>query len=277
VGALHKITEKQGATDVLRHRILTGVYAAGDSLPGERELSEELGISRLTLRSAIAHLESEGLLRAVHGSGTRVLAYRETGGVDLLSHLGQLALSGQIPGGLDVFAGLLELRRAVAIDAVALAAERASEEELRAMRDHIAKQKTLLGDPRAFMLADLGFARLIVRATRNLSFELLFNSVVRTATNTAGLELAFIANARTTLAIYERLLDRMERRDSARARATAERLLHRLDRSTIDAIALFLGSPSGSEPAKSEPMAEPAKKKLTTKMAKKTSPKRRRR
>jgi DNA-binding FadR family transcriptional regulator len=231
------------AADAIRLRILTGRYLAGQSLPGERELSDELGVSRLTLRSAIAHLEAEGLLRAVHGSGTRVLDFRQTGGLDLFGHLAALVLSGAaVPGGLDLFASLMELRRAVAIEAVGLATERASADELRAMRNHVGAMSALLGDSHAFMVADLAFARLIVRATGNLAYELLFNSVVRTVEGNRGVELAFFANANATLAVYARLLDRMEARDHERARATAARLLHRLDRTTVDALTMFLAA-----------------------------------
>jgi GntR family transcriptional regulator, transcriptional repressor for pyruvate dehydrogenase complex len=224
--------------------ILLGQLRPGQLLAGERELSETLGVSRLTLRSAIATLEAEGLVRPVHGSGTRVLDHRESGGVDLLGHLAQLALTGApIPGGLDVLASLLELRRAVAVEAVGLATERATARELEDMRTHVATMRGHLADPSAFMHEDLVFARLIVRATKNLAFELLFNTVVRTVEGNPGVELAFFANAPVTLQVYERLLDRMQSRDAERARQTASRLLHRLDRTTVDAIARFAPPP----------------------------------
>ena len=101
-------------------------------------------------------------------------------------------------------------------------------------------QEQLLSDAHAFMVADLAFARMIVRATNNLAFELLFNTVVRTVEGNPGIEMAFFANAKVTLAVYRRLLDRMESRDADRARATASRLLDRMDRSTIAALAPFL-------------------------------------
>ncbi len=227
----------QEVTDALRRRILRGELAPGAALPGERDLAEELGVSRLTLRSAIAHLESEGLLRPVHGSGTRVLDYRESGGVDLLGPLAHTALAERdIPGGLEVLASLLELRRAVAVEVIGLAADRATVEEMRAMRAHVALLATQILDARAFMHADLAFARMLVRATNNIAFELLFNTVVRTVEQHPGFEIAFYANAPATLAVYGRLLDRIEARDASRARATASRLLARLDRTTIDAL-----------------------------------------
>ena len=236
------------AADELRQRILTGTYRAGSTLPGERELSEQLGVSRLTLRSAIAHLEAEGLLRPVHGSGTRVLDYRENGGVDLLGYLAQLAMEGRLVP-TEILADLLELRRAVAIEAVGLACERANAAEIADMRAHVARQAELLDQPRAFMQSDVAFARLVVRATHNLAFELIFNTVARTIESNAGLELAYFANARQSIAVYGRLLDVVERRDAKRARQLAERLLTRLDRTTLARIAvLFEGA--------AEPLAE---------------------
>ena len=250
----------EGVADTIRRAILTGGYRAGQRLPAERELSEELGVSRLTLRAALARLETEGLLKPMHGSGTVVLDYREHGGVDLLGHLAQLALGGAaIEGGLDVFASLLELRRAVAIEALGLAAERATPEELRAMRDHVDMLEKLLGDSHAFMVADLAFARMIVRATRNLAFELLFNTVVRTVEGNPAMELAFFANAATTVKIYRRLLDQMDARGADRARATASRLLHRLDRTTIDALTLFFAAGAAARAAAPEPPEAPTR------------------
>lgn len=233
------------AADRIREGILTGTYRPGTSLPGERELSETLGVSRLTLRSALAHLEAEGLVRPLHGSGTRVLDYREHGGVDLLGYLARLAFEGRIVP-VDVLGDLLELRRAVAVEAVGLAAERASDDQIRAMREHVAMQAELLDQPRAFMIADLGFARLVVRSTHNLAFELIFNTVARTAESNAALELAFFANAPQTLRVYARLLDIVERRKAERARRATAALLDRLDRTTLSRVAAFLGAPESA-------------------------------
>jgi GntR family transcriptional repressor for pyruvate dehydrogenase complex len=259
----------------LRKRILTGVYRVGQSLPGERDLATELEVSRLTLRSAISHLEAEGLVRAEHGKGTRILDHRESGGLDLFGHLASMVLSGQpVPGGLDLFSSLMELRRAVAVEAVGLATERASADELADLREHVRQLGKLTTDAHAFMEKDLAFARKIVRATKNLAFELLFNSVVRTVEGHPGIELAFFANAAATTLVYGRLLDRMEARDAERARATASRLLYRLDRTTTDALSTLLvmqaampvapaPTPAAAKPAAAKPKKNSAKKNPT--------------
>jgi GntR family transcriptional regulator, transcriptional repressor for pyruvate dehydrogenase complex len=56
------------ATEAISSRILHGELAAGDRLPTERELVEQLGVSRTVLREALSSLEALGLLET---RGTR--------------------------------------------------------------------------------------------------------------------------------------------------------------------------------------------------------------
>jgi GntR family transcriptional repressor for pyruvate dehydrogenase complex len=56
------------ATEAISSRILHGQLAAGDRLPTERELVEQLGVSRTVLREALSSLEALGLLET---RGTR--------------------------------------------------------------------------------------------------------------------------------------------------------------------------------------------------------------
>ena len=132
---VRKTTAVDEVADGVRSRILGGTLLAGTDLPAERELCEELGVSRLTLRAAITRLEGEGLLRPKHGSGTRVLDYRETGGLDLIGYLARYSLEGgRVP--VALLADLLEVRRSLAVEVVGLVAERASASELVMLRAH---------------------------------------------------------------------------------------------------------------------------------------------
>ena len=52
--------------------ILRGILRPGERLPAERELAERLGVSRPSLRDAVAHLQSAGLLSTKAGAGIYV-------------------------------------------------------------------------------------------------------------------------------------------------------------------------------------------------------------
>lgn len=52
--------------------ILRGILRPGERLPGERELAERMGVSRPSLREAVAELQADGLITARAGSGIYV-------------------------------------------------------------------------------------------------------------------------------------------------------------------------------------------------------------
>ena len=64
------------AAQSLRRRLADEPWAAGDRLPSEPTLAKELGVSRVSVRAALAQLETEGLVNRRHGSGTFVNSVR---------------------------------------------------------------------------------------------------------------------------------------------------------------------------------------------------------
>jgi GntR family transcriptional regulator len=56
----------------LRDQISRGVYPRGGTLPKEETLCESFGVSRITVRRALADLVAQGLLEKRHGLGTFV-------------------------------------------------------------------------------------------------------------------------------------------------------------------------------------------------------------
>ena len=57
---------------VLRERLLAGAFAPREQLPPEPALCEQFGVSRITLRRAVAELVADGLLERIQGRGTFV-------------------------------------------------------------------------------------------------------------------------------------------------------------------------------------------------------------
>ena len=58
--------------EFVRRRIEAGELKPGDQLPPERQLAEQMGVSRPSLRSGLRSLQAMGVVRARQGSGTFV-------------------------------------------------------------------------------------------------------------------------------------------------------------------------------------------------------------
>src|SRR5262245_37445381 len=58
--------------NLLREKILSGVFAPGDRIPTESDLIRQYGVSRITVRQALSALAGEGLIERRQGRGTFV-------------------------------------------------------------------------------------------------------------------------------------------------------------------------------------------------------------
>ena len=68
-------TKTDSVVETLRGRVGDGTYTPGSVLPAERELTEEFGVSRVTVRNALERLERLRLVRREPGRGTFVLGH----------------------------------------------------------------------------------------------------------------------------------------------------------------------------------------------------------
>jgi len=73
----------------LLEAILSGHFPINSNLPGERELAEQIGVTRPTLREVLQRLGRDGWLDIQHGKPTRVRDYWREGGLAILAVLAQ--------------------------------------------------------------------------------------------------------------------------------------------------------------------------------------------
>src|SRR5258708_31792784 len=156
--------------DRLRGEILAGRLRPGTHLPSERELSLALGVNRLTLRASLARLEALGLITTRHGAGNVVASWRERAGLEMLGTLVK-GLKLADPAWHDLVRTALEIRRILAAEAVALAAERHTEDDIDAIATCAQVLLEHVDDPVAFARADLAFMRAVCHAARNVGLE----------------------------------------------------------------------------------------------------------
>ncbi len=145
--------------------ILSGELAPGDLLPSEREISAQMGVSRSAVREALGRLASLGLVRSVHGSGTRV---EEPTGKQVTIGYRRLLRRADFPLE-DLAAVRLVLEPAIA----SLAARKRTDEHLKRLEE---TQKEL-GNPtqslEAHVKSDLEFHATLADATGNAAFHLV--------------------------------------------------------------------------------------------------------
>jgi GntR family transcriptional repressor for pyruvate dehydrogenase complex len=149
--------------DQLERAILSGEFAAGDLLPSERELSDRLNVSRSVVREALGQLRSLGLIRSVHGSGTRVEAPN-----DRLVTLGYQRLLHRPDFRLE---HLAEVRLPLETTIAALAAVKRTAEQIERLKE----TQKILGNSRRSLefhvKADLDFHATLAEATGNPFFQ----------------------------------------------------------------------------------------------------------
>lgn len=86
------------AREEIHHLIESGVFAPGQKLPGERDLAEQVSVSRVVLREALAYLEHENKVRSSPWRGWYVTAPRMAERVKLQSFSDMARSRGLAPG-----------------------------------------------------------------------------------------------------------------------------------------------------------------------------------
>lgn len=216
----------QRTVEQIKAMISAGEVGPQQRLPTERDLSARFGVSRGSVREAIRILTTLGVLEVRHGAGVYVTALRPA---DLLEAFGVLSEVSPDPALLEV----LQVRRMIEPAATAIAAARATDEDLdrigRALeRLEGTDRSTEPGDSGAF---DLGFHRRIVACAGNATLTAVHAGLSSPTLNErvwAGHEAEGIA--RDLHEDHRRILEALRDRDPEAARATATAHVLRVER-----------------------------------------------
>jgi GntR family transcriptional repressor for pyruvate dehydrogenase complex len=153
--------------------IRVGKLETGDRLPGERELTRELGVSRASLREAFRALQATGFVKVIPGKGTYIQDPSSGGGAL------ESVMWPWLTGSQEALVELFEVRELLEVEAAGLAAERATP----AGRAEISKCLAALADAVArhdleeMALADIAFHRSIFLATGNTLLLTLIDAI----------------------------------------------------------------------------------------------------
>lgn len=211
--------------DQIAGEIEAGKYRVGERLPTERELAEQFGVSRPTLREALIALEMQGMIEARHGMGIYVTRAQPP--------LASAAYDVEI-GAFE----LIEARRLFEGEAAALAAATIDEEslaELDRLLTLMADEDELKGED-----ADKEFHMVIARATGNGAIIATIENMWELR-NRSPLARNILTRARGTgleprIVEHRRVLEALKAHDPAAARQAMrdhlERVIDHLLRAT---------------------------------------------
>jgi DNA-binding FadR family transcriptional regulator len=167
------VARRQSLTDeiatVLRDRVLSGDFTAGDRLPSEQQLADSFQVSRPVIREAIARLKVEGLIDTRQGLGAFVAANNRA----LRFDAGNIDAKMRVPY-------VFELRWSIEPAIAAFAARRRTETELARIAEKLDLLKASVRSGRGGPEADAAFHEAIAVAAGNPLFSSLMEFVQAT-------------------------------------------------------------------------------------------------
>ncbi|MBC8165128.1 MAG: FadR family transcriptional regulator [Bryobacteraceae bacterium] len=206
----------------LANHLIRGDWQAGDRLPSERELCQQLGVGRASLREALKALEIMGLIETRLGDGTYVCKRSEFFARPLLW---AIASSGEAEAH-----ELCEARKLIEVELAGLAAERSTTEEVKLIGSYLDQMEESGEDSRTFLQADIGFHIAIGQAAHN---AILLNALLLIR----NLMQRWVAGALTVPGVQDKALHQHKRiflalakRDSAKARSAMQTHLEEMSR-----------------------------------------------
>jgi GntR family transcriptional repressor for pyruvate dehydrogenase complex len=207
---LEKSTYPQLIAERVRRLITEQHLGSGDRLPSEREMAEQFGVSRSSIREGIKLLAAQGLVETRTGDGIYVTDDLTTSVLQPVSWAISL---------IDTdYSDFVETRMILEPTVAALAALRASEDDKRQMLETIHRLEASLGDQEKVVEADMDFHLVIAKSVSN---QLLFEAMVgiqrllRPILSSTPLELEY---QKLALQEHKDIFEAIQRGDAAEAR-----------------------------------------------------------
>ena len=241
---------KDWVANRLRGEILAGSRAIGSRLPPERSLAEELGVSRITVRSAIGQLQAESLLEVKHGSGAEVKDYRQSGNLDLFRWIySNPELSNEEI--YKVFSDIIRLRRNLVIPIAMDLLVQFSTSDLATVRRDLQAMAENTQKPAAYLEAHLALMDHLVARHDNLAVQMLHHGLNGIIRQRPELILAFLGpleeHHQVTSGFFEILAGSEELPDQAALRQSLTENMTIFEEQALERLKQHLNVTNGAE------------------------------
>lgn len=210
----------------IKDLIIDGQLVPGDRFLTEAELTERFQVSRTSVREALAALSLTGILEIRQGEGIFVKSASPNSVIEPLSFIFLLEK--------DQLQNILEVRKALEVEAVGLAAERRDEEDLVRLKSLVEQMKKDLPEAKHSEQLDLEFHLTLARASKNPLINRLMNTVQEIMGQTLQVTRALwmAATAGTALRLFEEhrdIYNAVQSQDSEKARSLTYEHLRKVE------------------------------------------------
>ena len=209
-------------------RIVSGVYPPNETLPFEEELVAEFGVSRTVIRETIKVLTDKGMVQPRQRIGTVVHPRSNW------SLLDSDVLNWELQAGQQekLLHKVTEARRVIESEAAALAAQRASEEQLHQMEESLSIMEQTARNftpenARAYVDADMVFHATILNACGNELLEQMANMMRQALVASREITTRMPGNATKAIPAHRLVLEALLNRDSDGAHKAMKALIDR--------------------------------------------------
>jgi len=207
----------------LEELILSGTLKSGDKLPPERDLAQQLGVSRPVVHEALVDLAAKGLVSIVPRVGTVVNDYTREGSLALLT-----SLINYRQGALDprLLNGLLRMRELFETENARQAAANRTLDQMETFyRIIFEESETGSEDIDRLVNLDFEFHLQVALATGILLYPMMLNSFKPVYTNISRIFFTDSHVTDTVLALHRELVSAISDRDEVQAEQAMRRLL----------------------------------------------------
>jgi GntR family transcriptional repressor for pyruvate dehydrogenase complex len=190
--------------------VRSGELGRGSRLPSEPRLAEMLQVSRASLREALKGMMFLGLLRARPGDGT----FLQPSLTSMVSrHFQWMLLLHEIK-----FLEIYELRQILEPAAAALAARRATPDDLTVMRAALGRMRTSAKDPESYIRNEMDFHTAIMLASKNAAIQTTMQMMYGALSEGRHRTMPLVDDILQNCAKHEHIFALISRRDAVGAR-----------------------------------------------------------
>ncbi len=207
---MSKVSRKEKFIREIERRIISGELVCGGRLPAERELVEELNISRTVVHAGLGELAALGFITTKPRKGYIVTDYRTEGTLSVLESIMHYNGGNLAPDLLDA---LIQSRRLIEVETASLAAKKRTEDDIEFLERILREEcESTVREERCEL--DFSFHHTVAVASKNPLYPLILKSFEPLQKTLIETFYSTIPDPRSVAVRHEKLIDAIKAGDA---------------------------------------------------------------